>query len=102
MINPRHSPGDVTGRNIFFFLLWLHLLYMENPRLGVEVELQLQAYATATAMQDLSHILYLSCSLGHAESLTHCARPGIEPASSWILRSILNPLSPMGTWEKDF
>ena len=41
----------------FFFFLFLgpHLQHMEAPRLGVESELQLLAYATATAMPDLSH-----------------------------------------------
>ena len=34
---------------------------MEVPRLGVELELQLPAYATATAMWDPSHI----CDLCH-------------------------------------
>ena len=29
---------------------------MEDPRLGVELELELQAYTTATAMRDLSHV----------------------------------------------
>ena len=46
---------------------------MEFPRLGVELELQLPAYATATATPDLSCI----CNLHH---------------SSWQHR-ILNPLS---------
>ena len=46
---------------------------MEVPRLGVEMELQVLAYATATAMQDLSH----GCDLCH---------------SLWQLQ-ILNPLS---------
>ena len=32
---------------------------MEVPRLGLESELQLLAYTTATATQDLSHILDL-------------------------------------------
>ena len=35
---------------------------MEVPRLGVELELQLPAYATATAMPDPSHI----CDLHHS------------------------------------
>ena len=46
---------------------------MEIPRLGVKLELQLLAYATATATRDPSHI----CNLHH---------------SSWQ-RQILNPLS---------
>ena len=54
----------------FFLFLGLHLLHMEIPRLVVKLELQLLAYSTATAMPD---------------PLTHWLRPGIEPASSWIL-----------------
>ena len=33
----------------FFLLLGLHPWHMETPRLGVELELQLLAYATATS-----------------------------------------------------
>ena len=56
----------------FFFLLFLgpHLRHMEVPKLGVESELQLLAYATAH---------------GNTGSLTHSARSGIEPATSWFL-----------------
>ena len=43
---------------------------MEVPGLGVESELQLLTYATAAAMPN---------------PLTHSARPGTEPTSSWIL-----------------
>ena len=55
---------------------------MEVPRLGVELELQLPAYATATAtwLQPAYTTVH-----GNAGSLTHYVRPGIEPASSWIL-----------------
>ena len=41
----------------------VHLWQMEVPRLGVESELQLLAYATATAILDLSCICDLHCSL---------------------------------------
>ena len=37
--------------------------HVEVPRLGVESELQLLAYATATAMQDLSCICDVHCIL---------------------------------------
>ena len=47
---------------LFFVFLGLHLQHMEVPRLGVESELQLLAYATATAMQDLSRV----CNLYHS------------------------------------
>ena len=43
---------------------------MEVPRLGVKSELQLPTYTTAH---------------GNTRSLTHWARPGIEPTTSWFL-----------------
>ena len=56
---------------------------MEGPKLAIESEVLLPAYARATAMWDPSHV----CNLNHsnAESLTHWARPGIEPTTSWFL-----------------
>ena len=57
----------------FFCFLWSYLWHMEVPGLGVQSELQLPAYATATAISDLSCI----CDLHH---------------SSWQQR-ILDPLS---------
>ena len=66
---------------VFLGLLW----HMEVPRLGVESELQPLAYTTATGMPDPSLICNLPTTHGNARSLTHCARPEIEPVSSWIL-----------------
>ena len=40
----------------FFCLLGPHLGHMEVPRLGVQLELELPAYATATVTQDLSNV----------------------------------------------
>ena len=37
-----------------FFFFGPHLWYMEDPRLGVQLELQLPACTTATAVQDPS------------------------------------------------
>ena len=49
---------------LFLFLVFLgpHWQDMEVPRLGVELEQQLPAYATATATPDPSHI----CNLHHS------------------------------------
>ena len=58
---------------IYFVFLGLHPEHMEVPRLGVKPELQLPAYATATAMWDLSDVYNL-----HHSSWQHC---------------VLNPLS---------
>ena len=63
--------------------------HMEVPRLGAELELL--AYATAIAMPDPSQVH------GNARSLTHWARPGIEPATSWILVRFVHRSAMMGT-----
>ena len=72
---------------IFFFLsffFFFHLRHMEVPRLGVESELQLLVYDTVTAMQDPSSSANYTAACGNAGSLTHWARPGNKPTSSWI------------------
>ena len=75
---------------VLFCILRLHLWHMEILKLGVESELQLLAYTTATAMQDPSHVCDLHHSLQQHWILTHWVRPGIEPASSWILAGLVN------------
>ena len=71
----------------FFVCLFLrpYLEHMKVPRLTVKLELQLLAYTTATATEIPN--LSLFCDLHHsnARSLTHWARSGIKPASSWML-----------------
>ena len=55
--NSLNTEGGAVNTNsqikdndsFFFFFLWLHLPYMEVPRLGEESELQRPAYTTATA-----------------------------------------------------
>ena len=54
-----------------FFFLGLHLQHMEVPGLGVESEWQPLAYATATAMLDLSCAVTYAAAHGNAGSLTH-------------------------------
>ena len=84
---------------IFFVFLGPHLQLIEVPRLGIELELQLPVYTSATAMWVLSLIFDLRHSYtytSNAGSLTHCARPGVEPASSQTLFWVLNLLSHHG------
>ena len=71
----------------FFFFCFLepYLQHMEVPRLGVHSELQLLAYATATAMPDLSQVFDLHHSSQQRQILIHGARLGMEPESLWIL-----------------
>ena len=58
---------------------------MMVPRLGVESELQLPVYATATERQIRAASATYTTTHGNPRSLTHWARPGIEPATSWLL-----------------
>ena len=71
---------------------------MEAPRLGVESELQLPAYATATALQDLSCIYDLCHSLWQ-----HFLNPLTEARDRVCILTetsqVLNPLSHNGQWE---
>ena len=86
-----------------FCLLGLYPWHMKVPRLGIWLELQPQPQQcwirAASATYTTTH--------GSAGSLTHWARPGIEPASPWMLVGFANHLAMMGTpkwhgiWNKD-
>ena len=71
----RGLRSKVCGFFVFCFLsfvyLGLYLWHMEVPRLRVESDLLLLAYATATAMWDLSCTCDLHPAHGNAGSLTH-------------------------------
>ena len=86
------SLRGLVGFFFFFFFfcfcfLGLHLWHMEFFKLGVKAELQLPTNTTATTTRDPGHVCEPHDSSWHTRSLahTHCARPGIEPTSSWIL-----------------
>ena len=70
---------------LFFGFLGPHPWHMEVHSLGVESELQLPIYTTATATRDPSPSEAYTTAHSNAGSLTHWARPGIDPMSSWIL-----------------
>ena len=69
---------------LFILLFRAALQHIEVPRLGVKSELQLPATIAAkwdkSCIRDLHH-----SSWQRRISLTHWARPRIEPVSSWIL-----------------
>ena len=69
----------------FFVFLGPHPQHMEVPRLGIQSELQLPAYSRAAVMPDLSCICNPNQAHNNAGSLTHWARSGINPATSWFL-----------------
>ena len=93
MFFPRTMLHLLKMRSIF---LGPHLWHIEVLRLGVKSELQLPAYAAARAMQDLSHICDLHHSLRQCQ-IVNPLRPGIEPASLWILFGFVTRWATMGT-----
>ena len=85
--NKHGTVKSMLGINAAVSFLGPHLWHIEVPRLGVKSELQLLAYTTATT-QDPSQALSMTCdTMAHSNirSLTHLARTGIKPTSSWIL-----------------
>ena len=76
-------PGIPSGiyilTSLFFFFCFLgpHPWHTEVPRLGVKSELQQCRVWAASATYATAH--------GSARFLTHWARPGIEPTTSWFL-----------------
>ena len=73
----RSTSNILIKRNLFIYFLYIffflgpHPRHMEDPRLGIELELQLLVCATAMAMIDLSR----TCDLHHSSQqhwfLTH-------------------------------
>ena len=93
---PLQQP-ELLQLDFFFSFLGPHPRHMEVSRPGVESELQLTAYTTTIATWDLSHICDLCHSCGNTGSLTHWARPGIKPTSSWILAGFVTCWTTTGT-----
>ena len=50
----------------------------------------LEAYGASQARGPVEAVPAYTTAHGNAGSLTHGARPGIEPASSWILDGFVN------------
>ena len=68
----------VCGFFSFFAILGSHLWHMEFPRLGVKLEQQLPAYATAIAIQNLNHV----CNLHHGSRQYRILNP-LSEARGW-------------------
>ena len=83
--------------HIFLFLFRaVPTTYGGSQARGVTSELQLPAYTTITATRDPICVCYTTAH-GNARSFTHWARPGIEPASSWILVGFFHHRATKGT-----
>ena len=85
-----------TGFFFFFFFLGSHLWHLEVPKLGVKLEGQLPAYATATATQqswDLSCICDLYCSLWQLWALNPLNKARDQTYNVTDASQVLNLLS---------
>ena len=84
--------------NILFFLLFFFFFLTATPTAYGGSQAQgwvgtvAAAYVIAIAIHDASHICDYTRAHSNIGSLTHWARPGIEPISSWTLCQVLNPL----------
>ena len=77
-----------TQSIVLDFFFWggeLYLWHMEAPRLGVE--LGYSCWLTPQPQQRRFWTMSVNYTIAHgnARSLTHWARPGINPATSWLL-----------------
>ena len=94
------SSAHFKIRLFFVFCLFLagpHPWHIDVPRLGTEAELQLLAYAAATAWRMWAESATYTTAHGNIGSSTHWVRPGIEPASEWIVARFVNQWAMMGT-----
>ena len=75
--------------DLLFFLSFLggglHLWHMEVPRLGFQSELYPLTCAEPRQHGILTASVTYTTAQSNTRSLTHWARPGIKPMSSWIL-----------------
>ena len=77
----------------FHFFSFFFLVFLEVPRVGVELEQQPPASTTATAPPDPSRI----CDLRPPRVLNPRGKAGIDPAPSWLLVGFVNHRATTGT-----
>ena len=88
------SPQLSYTRQVFCLsvvFLGLYPRHMEVLRLGVELKLQLPAYPQPQQLRIQAMSATYTKAHSSTGSLTHRARPGIEPTSSWILVEFITP-----------
>ena len=91
------AAASSSSSSFFFNLLFFVILRAAPEACGGSQARGLLAYATATATPDLSWSVTYTTANSNARSLTHWARQGIEPATSWFLVRFVNHWATMGT-----
>ena len=84
-----------------FFFSWLHLQHMEVQGPGVKSELHLGPPPQPQQHQIQATSVTYAIAYNNTGSLTHGARPGIEPTSSQTM-TVLKLMSHNGNYQKDF
>ena len=90
---------------IIFFIFYFFCLFAiswATPVAHGGSQARGQIVTIATATWDLSRVCGVHHSSQQHRILTHWARPGIEPETSWFLVGFVNHCSTTGTLEKDF
>ena len=97
ILNPLHQMSF-----LFFslFFLGLHLWHVEVPKARGWIGVVATSLCHSQGFQAVS-ATYTSAR-GNIWTLTHWARPGIEPASSWILVGFITPWDATGTLKCSF
>ena len=83
--NIKTESTQCSGYVDFASMVFLFHSIWRFPGEGLKSELQLPAYTTVTATSYPCCFCDLPTAHGNAGSLTHWARPGIEPTTSWFL-----------------
>ena len=101
---PQERDGRVhlESRNSFIlficlYILWPHPWHVAAPRLRVELELQLRPMPQPRQHRTQATSVTYATAFRNTGFLTHWARPGIEPASSWILVGFITHWATTGT-----
>ena len=77
--------------------LGMHQQHMEIPRLGSNRSYSCQPTPQPQQRRIRAESLNYTTAHGNARSLTHWAKPGIKPVSSWILAGLVNYWAMIGT-----
>ena len=92
--------GTWSYFNNNLFINIFNIGHMEVPRIGVEWELQLQPTAQPQQNQIQATSVTYVTACGNTRSLTQWVRPGIEPASSWMIVGFSTCWATTGTPKK--
>ena len=84
------GPFLITGLLLFLKLKWQEQIKWGPQMCRVEATAAVLIYSHSNARSELCLSVTYTVAQGNAQSLTYWARPGIKPASSWILAAFIS------------